>query len=106
MFRGVPYYDVPVLITEANKPRSSEIEIWEACVKDLTDAINEPTLPDRIAAGNAQWGRVTKSVAYALRGKVYLWMQDWAKAEADFRQVGNMGTQVIRWRLQTTLQRS
>ena len=36
-------------------------------------------------------GRVTKSVAYALRGKVYLWMQDWAKAEADFRQVGNMG---------------
>ena len=91
VFRGVPYYDVPVLITEANKPRSSEIEIWEACVKDLTDAINEPTLPDRIAAGNAQWGRVTKSVAYALRGKVYLWMQDWAKAEADFRQVGNMG---------------
>ena len=50
VFRGVPYYDVPVLITEANKPRSSEIEIWEACVKDLTDAINEPTLPDRIAA--------------------------------------------------------
>ena len=91
VFRGVPYYDVPVLITEANKPRSSEIEIWEACVKDLTDAINEPPLPARIAAGNAQWGRVTKSVAYALRGKVYLWMQDWAKAEADFRQVGNMG---------------
>ena len=91
VFRGVPYYDEPIPVTEANKPRSSEAEVWEGCIKDLTDAINEPTLPDRIAAGNAQWGHVTKSVAYALRGKVYLWIKEWAKAEADFRQVGNMG---------------
>lgn len=91
VFKGVPYYNEPIPVTEANKARSSEKEIWEYCIQDLTDAINEPALPDRIAAGNAQWGHVTKSVAYALRGKVYLWTQDWAKAEADFREVGNMG---------------
>ena len=95
VFRGVPYYDEPIPVTEAKKPRNSEAEVWEGCIKDLTDAINEPTLPDRIAAGNAQWGHITKSVAYALRGKVYLWMQEWAKAESDFRQVGNMGHKLL-----------
>src|SRR5690606_31867184 len=29
--------------------------------------------------------------AYTLRGKVYLWLKKWDLAEADFREVGNLG---------------
>ena len=32
-----------------------------------------------------------KGAAYALRGKVYLWLKEWAKAEADFVKVGECG---------------
>lgn len=91
VFKGVPYYDVPIAVTDPKVGRSTEEEIWAACLKDLTDAINESNLPDRNAAGKAEWGHVTKSVAYALRGKVYLWIKDWTKAEADLRKVGDLG---------------
>ena len=91
VFRGVPYYNTPMELDQADKPRESEENIWNFCIQDLTDAINDPNFPDRIAAGKAEWGHVTKSVAYALRGKIYLWTKEWSKAEADFRKVGELG---------------
>ena len=91
VFRGVPYYDAPFELDEATKPCESETAIWEACVKDLTEAIAEPNLADRYNSESADWGRMNKSIAYAIRGKVYMWMKDWAKAEADFKQLGAMG---------------
>ena len=91
VFKGVPYYDAPFEVEEATKPCNSEAEVWDACEKDLTEAIAEPNLPDRYADGDSDWGRMTKSVAYAVRGKVRLWKKDWAGAEADFKKLGDLG---------------
>ena len=91
LFRGVPIYLENLEVTEYTKPRSTEKEVWDAILADLTDCINEPNLPNKYAASNGNYGRVTKGAAYALRGKVYLWMSEWAKAEADFKAVTTMG---------------
>jgi starch-binding outer membrane protein, SusD/RagB family len=91
VFKGVPVYLEPVAAEEANRGRETEAKVWELIVSDLTDAINEPNLPNMYAKGNANIGRVTKAAAYALRGQAYMWMKDYAKAEADLRKVGELG---------------
>ncbi|MGB9747539.1 MAG: RagB/SusD family nutrient uptake outer membrane protein [Bacteroidales bacterium] len=94
VFKGVPVYLEPVAPDEANRPRETESKVWEVIINDLTDAINEPNLPNMYQAGDPNFGRATKAAAYALRGKAYLWMKDYAKAEADLRMVGTLGPEL------------
>lgn len=89
VYKGVPLYLEPIELEECIRGRETEAKIWEVVIQDLTDCINEPNLPGRV--GKSDWGRVTKSAAYALRGKAYLWTKEWAKAEADFKEVGKLG---------------
>ena len=91
VYQGVPVYLEPVEASEATLPRASADSVWRVILKDLTDCINEPALPGRYAGGNASHGRATKGAAYALRGKVYMYMKEWALAAADFRQVEPLG---------------
>ncbi|WP_374163989.1 RagB/SusD family nutrient uptake outer membrane protein [Arcticibacter sp. MXS-1] len=91
LYKGVPIYLEPILPDQANKARATEEEVWTQVLTDLTDCINETNLPDRYPAGNANYGRVTKSAAYALRGKVYLYMKKWDLAAADFAKVKAAG---------------
>ena len=78
-------------MNDYTKPRNSEAEVWNAIITDLTDCINSSNLPDKYAPGDADYGHVTKGAAYALRGKTYLWIKDYQKAVADFKQVTTMG---------------
>ena len=91
LYRGVPLYLKSTPVSEFTKPRNTEAEVWEAIVADLTDVINEPNLPGRYVAGDANYGRVTKGAAYALRGKTYLWMKEYKLAEDDLKEVGKLG---------------
>ncbi len=91
VWKGVPVYLEPVAYNEFTKPRETEQAVWEVVIKDLTDAINEPNLPNKYNKGSASFGRVTKSAAYALRGKTYLYMGKWAEAAADFQKVKDLG---------------
>jgi len=91
LYKGVPIYLEPFTPAEAIKSRASETEVWDQVIADLTDCINEPNLPDRYAAGDGNYGHATKSAAYALRGKVYIYREDWEKAIADFQQVKDAG---------------
>ena len=88
MYKGVPLYLEPIELDECIKGQASEAEVWATIVQDLTDAINESNLPNMYESGSADYGHVTKSVAYALRGKAYLYQNEWAKAAADFEAVG------------------
>ena len=90
-FRGVPLYLESTPVNEFTKLRSSEAEVWKAVIDDLTDVINEPEIPGRYNAGDPNYGRATKGAAYALRGKTYLWMKEYAYAENDFKKVGDLG---------------
>lgn len=90
-FRGVPLYLNSTPVDEFTKPRNTEAEVWTAIIDDLTDVINEPNIPGRYIAGDPNYGRATKGAAYALRGKTYLWTQEYENAEFDFKKVGELG---------------
>lgn len=87
LWRGVPIYMENVESSEATKARSSEADVWEQILSDLTDCINEPNLPGKYAQGNSSYGRITKGAAYAFRGYTYQFMGDYAKALADFEAI-------------------
>lgn len=91
LYKSVPIYLEPFTAAEAIKGRSSEAEVWNQVLADLNDCIAETNFPDRYPAGNANYGHATKAAAYALRGKVYLYRKDWAKAAADFQKVKDAG---------------
>jgi SusD family. len=98
---GVPYYDVNLAAKEYTKGQTPEMEVWDKIIQDLTDAINEPNLPNNYV--DKKDGKVSKGAAYALRGKVYLYRaqskghqnqdgkSDYTAAAADFAKVGEMG---------------
>lgn len=91
VFKGVPIYLEPFKYNEATKARSTEAQVWDVVLKDLGDCIAETNLPAKYAKGNASFGRVTKGAAYALRGKVYMYLQKWPEAAADFASVKAAG---------------
>lgn len=77
LYGGVPYYRDPIKdIDEAVLARSTQDEVWQYIVEDLTQCINNPDLPNKYSAGDSDYGHITKGAAYALRGKVYLWMKE------------------------------
>ena len=101
LYRGVPLYmEYIENATNANRPRSSEVEVWNAIIQDLTDCVNEENLPDRYKAGSDSYGRVSKAVALAYRGQAYQWMaarsgedpaQYWQLALNDFEALADFG---------------
>lgn len=84
---GVPYYDETCDINKefanVTSPQSSAEEIREHVLADLSEAIEK--LP--VKWENNDYGRATKGAAYALRGKVYLFNREWAKAISDFEEI-------------------
>lgn len=91
LWRGVPVYLENLAPSEYTKGRETEEEVWNVILNDLSDAIDCEVLPDKYKSGDSDYGRVTKGAAYALRGKTYMWMKQWDKAEADFRKVSECG---------------
>ena len=91
LYKGVPIYLEPTKYDAFTKPRSSEQDVWNQVIHDLTDCINEPAFPNKYTKGNANFGRATKGAAYALRGKVYMYTKDWTKAVNDFASVKSLG---------------
>lgn len=91
LWRGVPIYRKNLAPNEYTAPRSSEEEVWNFIIDDCTACIECDQLPKKIAGGSADFGRVTKGAAYTLRGKVYMWLKEYALAQADFEKVAECG---------------
>jgi hypothetical protein len=86
------YGDAPLVTTETTNPnqyfglgRQSAAKVYDQIKSDLTTAI--PLLPD--VAG--QPGRVIKTAAESLLGKVYLTLKDYTNAETQLQAVVNSG---------------
>ncbi len=90
-FRGVPVYLEPIEDDDATRGQETEAKVWEIIIQELTECINEVNLPNKYPAGDGNYGRVTKGAAYALRGKAYMYIGDWAHAIADFKSVKDCG---------------
>jgi hypothetical protein len=91
LWNGIPVYLTPTAYDKFNHSAVPRDTVWNVIINDLTDAISEPNLPSFYAAGNANWGHITKGAAYALRGQVYMYQKKWAQAIADFQQVKAAG---------------
>ncbi|MDL2304168.1 RagB/SusD family nutrient uptake outer membrane protein [Bacteroides sp. OttesenSCG-928-D19] len=85
---GVPLYLEPIQPEDCTLGQSPEAEVWAQVIQDLTDAINEPNLPNNQIQGE---GRMSKGAAYAIRGKAYLSTKEYQKAADDFQKVGECG---------------
>lgn len=95
LWRGVPVYLENLAPTEYTRPRETQERVWDIIIADLTDCINCESLPDKYASNSADFGRITKGAAYALRGKVYMWKKMWPEAESDLRNVGACGYSLL-----------
>lgn len=101
LYRGVPLYlEYIENATNATRPRSSEQDVWNAVIQDLTDCVEEKNLPDRYTAGSSDYGRVSRAVALAYRGQTYQFLaargegdkaQYWQLALDDFEALEPMG---------------
>jgi hypothetical protein len=91
LYKGVPIYLEPFTAEEATKARSTEKEVWNQIITDLTDCINEENLPNFYATSASDYGHVTKGAAYTLRGKVYMYLKEWKLAADDFSKVKECG---------------
>lgn len=91
LWRGVPIYLENLSPNQYTRGRSSEEEVWMTIIDDLSDCIACESMPDKYSSSSSNYGRITKAACYMLRGKVYMWLRDWVKAEQDFRSVTKMG---------------
>lgn len=91
LYRGVPIYLENLSPSEYTKPRSTEEQVWRQVIADCTDAIDCNHLPGKYSSSDKDFGRMTKGVAYTMRGKAYMWLKEWELAEADFVEVGKLG---------------
>ncbi|WP_106830816.1 RagB/SusD family nutrient uptake outer membrane protein [Parabacteroides pacaensis] len=86
-FGGVPIYDETVDYNKEymkfTKARSSEQDTRDFILKDLEYAME--ALP--VSWPEADYGRATKGAAYALRGRVYLYNQQYDLAVKDFEEI-------------------
>ncbi|MCF0063204.1 RagB/SusD family nutrient uptake outer membrane protein [Dyadobacter chenwenxiniae] len=78
------YGDVPLVLDETTDPnvffgqgRANTLQVYEQIIKDLSESI--PSLP----ASSSQPGRVIKTAAQALLGKVYLTQKEYQKAKTE-----------------------
>lgn len=90
------YGDVPLVTTETTDPnqyfgqgRQPLAKVYDQVKADLTTAIS--SLPD----ATTQPGRVIKTAAQALLGKVYLTLKDYANAKTQLLAVVNSGRHVL-----------
>lgn len=76
-------------------PRASVEEVYQLIIDDLTFAKNN--LPRNTEYGSEDVGRATTGAATAYLGKVYLYREQWAQAEAEFMEIinGQRGTYAL-----------
>ncbi|MEM6842352.1 MAG: RagB/SusD family nutrient uptake outer membrane protein [Bacteroidota bacterium] len=83
--------DVP-LITDPpeasiEEPRSPAADVYGLVIEDLQFA--KANLPTRDEYGSSDIGRATSGAATGFLGKVYLYREQWAEAEAEFMEIIN-----------------
>ena len=93
LYGNIPYYTEALTSTDDTKdaPQCTQDEMWDHIIADLTLCIDDPNLPDKYAAGDGNYGHITKGAAYALRGLIYMWKENWSAAISDFQAVQNCG---------------
>jgi len=93
LYGNIPYYTMAITETDETKDaeQCTQDQMWDNLIADLTLCINDPHLPNKYGSNDNNYGHVTKSAAYALRGVIYMWKKDWKNAINDFQSVKDCG---------------
>nr|WP_255695684.1 RagB/SusD family nutrient uptake outer membrane protein [Rhodohalobacter sp. 614A] len=97
LWGGVPLVTEVLTLNEANSvSRDSKENVVSFVLNELTEASNN--LPETRPA--SEHGRIIKSAALALKGRLLLAEENWSDAAATYRQVIDMGVHTIdpRWK--------
>ena len=89
MWGPVPLYTTTVKSQTEFQPRAKESDVYAQIIKDLQDAAG--ALPEKSAYGAADQGRITKSAANAMLGRVYMQTGDYASAKTSFLKIPTSG---------------
>lgn len=90
LFHDVPLYTEPVNAEDCYKGVTPRAEIWAQCLEDLKYCIENEHFANNNLSGE-RYGRPSKGAAYALRGQIYMWLEEWALAASDFENVKKCG---------------
>lgn len=89
MWGPVPLYTTVVNKQEDFQPRVKESDVYALIIQDLKDAV--AALPEKSGYDAGNKGRVTKSAANAILGRVYMQTDDYASAKAAFLAIPTTG---------------
>ncbi|MCM5530476.1 RagB/SusD family nutrient uptake outer membrane protein [Parasegetibacter sp. NRK P23] len=85
LFKNVPLFTEPVPASDMyNVTQAAPADVYAQIVKDMQEAI--PDLPPTVPAAT-EGGRMTQGIAHALLGKVYLQLERFNDAAAEFAVV-------------------
>ncbi len=87
--------DPSTLMSNVIEPRPS-LETYIGYIEsDLNDAIGTSSYPEKYNDDASNWGRLSKSIAYGVRMKLYMHQKQWAKAKQDAEELMKMGFSII-----------
>lgn len=87
--------DPETLMDNTILPRPSESEYVGYIEKDLEEAIATSSFPDKYHGDATNWGRMSKSIAYGIRMKLYMHQKNWTKAKEDAGKLMAMGFSLL-----------
>jgi hypothetical protein len=87
--------DPSTLMDNTITPRPAKEEYIGYIERDLNESIETAALPVKYNDDASNWGRMSKSVAYALLMKLYMQEKQWAKAKEAAEKVMGMGYSII-----------
>ncbi|CAN5890260.1 RagB/SusD family nutrient uptake outer membrane protein [soil metagenome] len=97
LFKNVPLILDPLSTDEIyNVIQASPEAVYAQIEKDLTEAVAETNLPDRVPP-DTEGGRITKAAAHALLGKVYLYEGKWTEAAQQLAEVNGTPGEVTKY---------
>ena len=86
-FGNIPLMTEPLSTSEIyNVEQVSPDKVYAQIESDLKEATAETNLPDQVPSAE-EGGRITKGIAHALLGKVYLYEEKWADAATELAEV-------------------
>lgn len=87
--------DPATLMSNVIEPRPT-LETYVGYIeKDLQEAIETTAFPEKYNDDAANWGRMSKSIAYGVRMKLYMHQKQWTKAKADAEKLMGMGFRLM-----------
>jgi hypothetical protein len=87
--------DPAMLMDNTITPRPSVAEYVGYIEKDLSEAIASSAFPDKYNGDTNNWGRMSKSIAYAVRMKLYMHQKNWEQVKAAASQLMGMGYSIL-----------